>query len=168
MSKEDKAWKEVQHQWGTHRFALSRSPIRLGVVVNATIAKADSMDVSVLTEAMTTLQDEVNEQVAVSLTHALRMARDVFNDISSKRRECLIKGVWDNQLSRWLEDAPETLTSLFSDVVAEAMEAARARCTDGLLSLATKAVGGSSTTRFSSHSSSASTRGRRFEWYSSC
>lgn len=77
VTKEDKAWQEGQHQWGTHGFTLSCSLVRLEAIINAVLVKAESVDVPVLTNTMAAVRDEVNEHMALPLVPALRMVGSV-------------------------------------------------------------------------------------------
>lgn len=64
-----------------------------------------------------------------------------------------------NSSNGWsLEDTKESTLSLFPDDINAALEAARAHCTDGVISMASRAARSSS-------ASSASAKGRRFEPY---
>lgn len=82
----------------------------------------------------------INNQVMNPLAHALHMARGQFNEFLTKRWKKIAKNVRDSQLSRWLEDTEESLTDLFPGDISVAMDASRARRTDGLLLLASRAV----------------------------
>lgn len=117
-------------------------------------------------ESLYRLKGDINDQVATPLAHALCMAGGNFNELSVKKRKNLAKSVKDPQLARWLEEADESLTKLFLDDVSEAMEASRARRTDGLISFANRAMFASqSTARRAAASNQLSFHGRRAEPY---
>lgn len=63
--------------------------------------------------ALSMFKDKVNAQVVAPLAHALHLAGGYFNDLSTKRRKRIAKGVRDQQLGKWLEAAPESTTQLF-------------------------------------------------------
>lgn len=67
----------------------------------------------------------------------------------------------DPQLERWHDDTPESLSTLFDADVAGALDAARARHTDGLISLVFKA------TRPATTATAPSTCGQHVELYPS-
>lgn len=106
------------------------------------------------------LKDKLDSQVATPLAHALRLVGANFNELSTKRRRRLIKGIRDPQLVKWLEDTKESVSSLFPGDVSAALEAACTCRTDGPISMASRA------TRPSPADSSTSLRGKRFEPYS--
>lgn len=107
--------------------------------MNATLAHAEDNPSSAIA-TLHRLKEDINEQVATPLAHTLRMAGGHLTTCQLTRRKHLAKSVKDQQLSRWLEETDETLTHLFPPDVSGAMEASRALRTDGLLSLASRAV----------------------------
>lgn len=144
VSEDNEAWMDIQAQQGTHDYAVSRNLLCLEAVMRSALARAETDASAALLEAMA-LRDEINEQVVVPPAHTLCMVGEFFNDISTKRKRRLDKSVWDTAVPVGFgQDSPETLTSLFHDDMSNAMEVARAHHTDGLLSLASKAEGGSS------------------------
>lgn len=123
---EDRAWRELQAQWGMQGLALSKSLIRLEAAINAAVALAEDNPPAVV-DSLRRLRRDINDRVATPLAHALRMAGWQFNELSIKRRKHIAKSIWEPQLSRWLEDAEDSLTELFPDNISS-----RDRRTDGL------------------------------------
>lgn len=93
--------------------ALTRSLIRLEAAVNAALAMAKDNPPAAL-DSLKRLRGDINDQVATPLAHALRMAGGQFNELSIKGRKWIVKSVCNPQLSRWLEDAEDSLTDLSS------------------------------------------------------
>lgn len=74
--------------------ALSRGIVRLEAAVLEMIHSAET-NLEAAGAALSMLKDEVNAQVAAPLAHALRLAGGYFNDLSTKRRKRIDKGVRD-------------------------------------------------------------------------
>lgn len=74
-------------------------------------------------------------QVADPLAHALLVIEGNFNEFLTKRHKRLSMSVHDMQVSKLQEDTGEIMSALFLADLETAMEASRARCMDGLLSL---------------------------------
>lgn len=151
-TKEDRAWRDLQARWGLHGLPLSRSLVRLEAAVNKALAHAEDNPSALIT--LHRLKEDINEQVTTPLTHALHMVGGSFNNLSNKRCKHFAKRMKDHQLGHLLEDTDKTLTHLFPLDVSGAMEAFRARRTDGLLTMASRAV--SSAQAASRHASSSS------------
>lgn len=159
---EDRLLKDLQLQWGMVGLAVARGLVRLEATIKDASEQALQGQVPP-TELLASLQESVNAQVGPPLAHALRMTGGYFNDLSVKRRRKLARAIKDSQLSKWLDECPESTTSLFAADVAGALDAARARRTDGLLSIASRAARPTATPASSSAATSA--RGHRFEPY---
>lgn len=155
VMKEDEAWCDIQAQWGIHGFAVAKILIKLESAVNALLAHLDNVSAPTQ-EALNGFKEEINEAVATPLAHTLHMADWYFNKISTDWHKKISKGERDSQLAHWLKDTPESLTQLFPQDISGAMEAARARCTDHLLSSANRANGGNSNARGAASSTSSS------------
>lgn len=67
---EDWAWKDLQGQWSFHGLAVSHSLVRLKAAVNVAIAHAED-NPAFVAETLLWLRDDVNEQGATPLAHAL-------------------------------------------------------------------------------------------------
>lgn len=141
--------------------AMSRGIIALESAVKEVTA-ATSESVSPASEEVSSLAEVLDAQVAAPMAHTLRMAAGNFNELSVKRRRKLSRAVKDPLLSRWLKETPESVLLLFALDMSGPLEAARARLTDGLITMAARATQNPSS---SVQSSSASSRGRRFELY---
>lgn len=166
MAEEDCAWRDLQAQWGLHGLALSHSLVQLKAVVNITFTHAEDNLLPAL-DSLQRLKVDTNEQVATPLAHTLWMAGGSFNNLSTKCCKRLAKGVKDAQLSRCLEETAESLTHLFPEDISGAMEAARARCIDCVVSMVSRTVSAAQApTRHATASSQASFRGRQTEPYS--
>lgn len=158
-SEDNRLLKELQGQWGMMGLAVSGGIIKLEAVLKE---PRDSVDPAFqeISEALAALHEDLNAQVAPRLAHALRLAAGYFNDLSVKRRRKLARAVKDTQLSKWLEETPESTSCLFTADVSGALEAARARRMDGLITIASRA---SSQTPPAASSLAASSRGKHFE-----
>lgn len=154
VAEEDRSLRDLQAQWGMVGLALSRAINHLEAVIGPVMISADPENPG------SSLKDELDSLVATPLAHALRLVGANFNELSTKRRRRLLKGIRDPQLFKWLEDSKESVSSLFHGDVSAALEAARARRTDGLISMASKAARPPT-------SSISAPRGRRFEPYPS-
>lgn len=151
---EDKALRDLQAQWGMVALALTRAIDHLEVCISPALLATDP------DHPGNGLKEDLDALVATPLAHALRLVGANFNELSSKRRKRLLKGIRDPQLAKWLDDSKESILSLFPGDVNAALDAARARRTDGLISIASRAA------RPGSASIPSSSKGRRFEPYS--
>lgn len=89
-------------------------------------------------------KEDINENVATPVVHALSMTGAYFSKISTQRGKKVEKKVFDHHLAHWLEDTLESLTQFFPQDISSAMEAARTHHMDGLLLLGSRAIGPSS------------------------
>lgn len=166
-AEKDQAWRDLQAQWGLHSLLISSSLIHLEAAIYAALAHFKDNPSTAL-ESLAQLKDDINEQVTTPLAHFLQMAGESFNDLSTERRKCLAKSICDPQHSRWLEDTDESLMQFFLADVLGAIEASQAYQTDGLLTLASKAVIASQApAQHAAASSQASFWGQHTEPYSS-
>lgn len=102
------------------------------------------------------------ESLVAPLAHALRLVAAYFDHLSIKRWHKLAQAVCNTQLAKWLEDTPESTSSLFAADIAEALDAICARRTDGLITISSRAF---HQVLSADSSSVASTHGRHFEPY---
>lgn len=92
MADKDKVLKDLQAQWRMMALALSRGIVHLEAVVMNGVHQAD-VDPSSASVALLSLKDEITNQGAAPLAHTLCLPGGYFNDISSKCRERIAKGV---------------------------------------------------------------------------
>lgn len=82
VMEEDKAWHNIQAQWGIHGFTVGKSLIKLEAPVNTLLACMEDPSAS-SQEALSDFKNEVNEAVTTTLVHAFCMAGRYFNEIST-------------------------------------------------------------------------------------
>lgn len=150
---EDKSFHDLQVQWGMVSLPLTQAIDRLEACKGPVMISADPDQPESL------LKEELDTLVATPLAHTLRSVDANFNEISTKCCRCLLKGICDLLLVRWLEDSKESVSSLFPGDVAAALEAVHAHRMDGLISMALQASR-------PSPSCTSSAKGKQYEPYS--
>ncbi|ELU03340.1 hypothetical protein CAPTEDRAFT_187768 [Capitella teleta] len=129
----DRAACAQQAQWGMCALAVTRGLAKLEEAVQELSGAASTEDVH-------RVEAVIASDVTIPFAHAVRMMASVFNEHSIQRRGNIARAVSDPHLSRWLEESEASFTDLFAGNTDAALEASRARRTDGLLAVARQAT----------------------------